>query len=101
MNKVIVLFMLFMSLYSQAEVPRFDIPIPVSPLNGDLVMVPSYNGNDIDMEGFIELSNQTGLYHSWGWTGEYYVTGVTHGSVYDEYSPDFSSDTCISDTCEA
>jgi len=48
---------------------------------GQVVLVPSYDDDELDLERYIDLSNETGLYPSWGWTGEYYVTGVTHGPV--------------------
>lgn len=63
-----------------SEVPLFNIPIEVEP-GGAIVLVPSYDGINFDLEKFIDKSNETGLYPTWGWTGEYYEYGVTHGEV--------------------
>lgn len=68
------------SLTAKGETPEFLIPIEVSP-GGDIALVPSYDDEELDLERYIDLSNETGLYPSWGWTGEYYITRVTHGPV--------------------
>lgn len=71
---------IFAALNSQAETPEFLVPVEIEP-GGDVVLVPSFDNDQFDLERYIDASNQTGLYPTWGWTGEYYVTGVTHGEV--------------------
>lgn len=69
--------------------PIFELPVPVSPGNSRFVPITSYDGIQFDRESYIAKSKETGLYPSWGWTGEYYETGVTHGSVETMYDPIF------------
>jgi hypothetical protein len=76
-----IMILFFVSLTAKADVAEFEIPVSVSPGSEEVILVPSYDDRRIDLERFIDLSNQTGLYPTFGWTGEYYVTGVTHGEV--------------------
>ena len=78
---IFIAILAFISLTAKADVAEFEIPIPVSPVSEEVILVPSYDDERIDLERFIDLSNETGLYPTFGWTGEYYITGVTHGSV--------------------
>ncbi len=64
-----------------AEVPEFEIALPLEPGSDQVVLITSYDENQFDLDNFIAKSEETGLYPTFGWTGEYYVTGVTHGEV--------------------
>lgn len=87
---LIIVVLIFSTFYVYGEVvPIFDIPVQVSPGNVRTVLVPSYSPTELNLDNFYEKSKETGLYPTWGWTGEYYETGVTHGSVIDNYSPSF------------
>lgn len=78
-----VVYLLFFQTCSAgaSDLRDFYIPVEEYPDLGRIVFVPSYNEKTFDLERYIDLSNETGLYPSWGWTGEYYITGVTHGPV--------------------
>lgn len=71
------------------DTPIFELPVPVAPGNNQFVPIASYDGINFDRGNYIAKSEETGLYPSWGWTGEYYETGVTHGSVETMYDPIF------------
>ena len=85
MKRFIAPIIIFTALGASAETPEFLIPVEVAP-GGQVVLVPSYDDEELDLERYIDLSNETGLYPSWGWTGEYYITGVTHGPV-EKFEP--------------
>ena len=75
------------------EVPEFFIPVPATsePLPGLVdvqhVSVTSYDGINFDELDYILRSQETGFYPNFGWTGQYYVTGATHGVVHrDDYN---------------
>jgi hypothetical protein len=64
---------------------RFFIPAVSEPLvEGPLVGIRSFDGQVIDELSYILHSQETGYYPDWGWTGDHYITGVTHGQVKSE-----------------
>lgn len=71
----------FLATSAVADTPEFELAVPLSPDSDEFVLVPSYDENRFDLDNYIDISNETGYYPTFGWTGEYYVTGVTHGPV--------------------
>ena len=87
-----IIYLLFFKTCSACaqEVPLYEIPIQVDPGSEEVVFIPGNSPTELNLENFYEKSKETGLYPTWGWTGEYYEYGVTHGAVTDEYSPNFA-----------
>lgn len=77
----LIMSLLFPCSACAQEIEEFYIPVQVSLDSEEVVLVPSYDPDRFDLDNYIDISNETGLYPNFGWTGEYYVTGVTHGSV--------------------
>lgn len=81
---IAIIFLLARQAFSQDN-PEFYIPVPTSPGSSEVVIIKGYSPEVFDYDNFILRSEETGLYPTFGWTGEYYVTGVTHGAVHDEH----------------
>lgn len=82
MKGIVAIIILFMSMSVFGEdVPTFKLSVPVSPDSDEEVSILSYDGINIDLDNFYEVSKETGYYPEYGWTGSYYEYGVTHGPV--------------------
>lgn len=88
MKKLLVISTLFVAPLVGAEEVEWELFLPAvsDPLFEEfpLASVRSFDGQNFDELSYILRSQETGYYPNWGWTGEYYITGVTHGQVNSE-----------------